>query len=93
MKTFTYDEVIELMSNCLNHLDEQIDTDKHVNIEEYSLAMDYNKHASDAFVCIADATYDLESLYDEIGIDFKKRLDDLANFKKSFQEMYKKSLS
>ena len=74
MKTFTYDEVIEIMSNCLNHLDEQIDTDKHVKIEE-------------------DATYDLESLYDEIGIDFRKRLDDLANFKRSFQEMHKKSFS
>jgi len=64
MKTFTYDEVIELMSECLNNLDEQIDTDKHVKIEE-------------------DATYDLESLYDEIGIDFRKRLDDLANYKKT----------
>lgn len=74
MKTFTYDEVIEIMSNCLNHLDEQIDTDKHVKAEE-------------------DATYDLESLYDEIGIDFRKRLDDLANFKKYFQEMHKKSFS
>ena len=83
MKTFTYDEVIELMSNCLNHLDEQIDTDKHVKIKEYSLTMDYNNYASDAFVCIADTTYNLDNLYDEISIDFKKRLDDLANFKKS----------
>ena len=81
MKTFTYDEVIELMSNCLNHLDEQIDTDKHVKIvkiEKYSLAMGYDNHMS-----IADATYDLDSLYDEIGIDFRNRLDNLANFKKS----------
>lgn len=78
MKTFTYDEVIELMSECLNNLDEQIFTDEHVKIEEYSLAMDYDNHMS-----IADATYDLSSLYDEIGIDFRKRLDDLANFKKS----------
>ena len=78
MKTFTYDEVIELMSECLNNLDEQIFTDEHVEIKEYSLAMDYDHHMS-----IADATYDLSSLYDEIGIDFRKRLDDLANFKKS----------
>lgn len=78
MKTFTYDEVIELMSNCLNHLDEQVDTGEHVEIEDYSLAMDY-----DNYVSIADATYDLSSLYDEIGIDFRNRLDDLANFKKS----------
>ena len=78
MKTFTYDEVIELMSECLNNLDEQIHTDKYVKIAEYSLAMDYENHVS-----IADATYDLSSLYDEISIDFRKRLDDLANFKKS----------
>jgi hypothetical protein len=88
MKTFTYDEVIEIMSNCLNNLDEQIHTDKYVKIAEYSLAMDYENHVS-----IADATYDLDNLYDEIGIDFRKRLDDLANFKKYFQEMHKKSFS
>ena len=62
-----------------NHLDEQIDTDEHVEIEEYSLAIDYDNHVS-----IAGANYDLSSLYDEIGIDFRNRLDDLASFKTSF---------
>ncbi len=78
MKTFTYDEVIELMSNCLNHLDEQIFIDEHVEIEKYSLAIDHDNHVS-----IIGANYDLSSLYDEIGIDFRNRLDNLANFKKS----------
>ena len=78
MKTFTYDEVIELMSNCLNHLDEQVDTDECVQLETYALEMD-----CDNYVSLTDATYDLSSLYDEIGIDFRNRLDDLANFKKS----------
>ncbi len=64
MKTFTYDEVIELMSECLNNLDEQIDTNEYVKI-------------------IADTTYDLDTLYDEISIDFKERLDNLARFKKA----------
>tara|TARA_B100000902_G_C26442918_1_gene496952 strand:- start:148 stop:348 length:201 start_codon:yes stop_codon:yes gene_type:complete len=64
MKNFTYDEVIELMSECLNNLDEQIDTNEYVKI-------------------IADTTYDLDTLYDEISIDFKERLDNLARFKKA----------
>lgn len=78
MKTFTYDEVIELMSNCLNHLDEQVNTYDFVQLEAYNLEMDY-----DNYVSLTDATYDLSNLYDAIGIDFRDRLDDLANFKKS----------
>ena len=78
MKTFTYDEVIELMSECLNNLDEQIDTNECVQLETYDLEIDY-----DNYVSIADATYDLDNLYNEISSDFKERLDDLANFKKS----------
>jgi uncharacterized protein YjbK len=80
MKTFTYDEVIELMSECLNNLNEKIDTDEYVEINKYSLEMDY-----DNYVFLVDATYDLSDLYDEISIDFRKRLNDLAKFKKSLR--------
>lgn len=78
MKTFTYDEVIEIMSQCLNHLDEQVDTDECVQLETYDFKISYNNYVS-----LTDATYDLSNLYDAIGIDFRDRLDDLANFKKS----------
>ncbi len=78
MKTFTYDEVIEIMSQCLNHLDEQVDTDECVQLETYALEMDY-----DNYVSLTDATYDLSNLYNQIFDDFKDRLDDLASFKKS----------
>ncbi len=88
MKTFTYDEVIEIMSECLNNLDEQIDTNECVQIEDYSLDMDY-----DNCVSIADVTFDLDNLYNKIGIDFRDRLDDLANFKKSFQAKHKTSFN
>ena len=77
MKTFTYDEVIELMSQSLNHLDEQVDTDECVQLETYGLEMDY-----DNYVSLTDATYDLSNLYNQISIDFRERLDNLANFKK-----------
>ena len=80
MKTFTYDEVIELMSQCLNNLNEQIDPNEAVQLSTYDLEMDY-----DNYVFITDATYDISDLYDEISIDFRKRLDDLAKFKKSLQ--------
>ena len=80
MKTFTYDEVIELMSQCLNNLDEQIDPNEYVEIKEYSLEMDHDK-----YVYLTNATYDISDLYDEISIDFRKRLDDLVKFKKSLQ--------
>ena len=76
MKTFTYDEVVELMSECLNNLDEQIDTNECVQLETYDLEIDY-----DNYVSIAAATYDLDNLYNEISIDFIDRLDDLANYK------------
>ena len=88
MKTFTYDEVIELMSECLNNLDEQVNTNEAVQLETYDLQMDY-----DNYVSIADATFELHNLYNEISIDFKERLDDLANFKKSLQEMHKTSFN
>ena len=78
MKTFTYDEVIELMSECLNNLDERVNTDEVVQLNTYDLQMDYDNH-----VYVAGATYDLDNLYNEISSDFKERLDDLANFKKS----------
>ena len=77
MKTFTYDEVIELMSKSLNHLEEQVDTDECVQLETYELEMDY-----DNYVSLTDATYDLSNLYNQISIDFRERLDNLANFKK-----------
>ena len=80
MKTFTYDEVIELMSQCLNNLNEQIDPNEAVQLSTYDLEMDY-----DNYVFITDATYDISDLYDEISIDFRKRLDDLVKFKKSLQ--------
>lgn len=78
MKTFNYDEVIEIMSQCLNHLDEQVDTDECVQLETYALEMEY-----DNYVSLTDATYDLSNLYNQIFDDFKDRLDDLASFKKS----------
>ena len=78
MKTFTYDEVIEIMSECLNNLDEQVNTNEAVLLTTYDLQVDY-----DNYVSIADATYNLDNLYNEISIDFKDRLDDLANYKKS----------
>lgn len=78
MKTFTYDEVMEIMSECLNNLDERVDTNEAV------------RHGVDEY---GNATFELHNLYNEISIDFKERLDDLANFKKSFQEMHKKSFS
>tara|TARA_R100000951_G_scaffold111857_1_gene111365 strand:- start:43 stop:279 length:237 start_codon:yes stop_codon:yes gene_type:complete len=76
MKTFTYDEVIELMSECLNNLDEQVNTNEVVQLETYDLEMDY-----DNYVSVADATFELDNLYNEISIDFKERLNDLANYK------------
>lgn len=78
MKTFTYDEVIEIMSQCLNHLDEQVDTDECVQLETYDFKISYNNYVS-----LTDATYDLSNLYNQIFDDFKDRLDDLASFKKS----------
>ena len=78
MKTFTYDEVVELMSECLNNLDEQIDTNECVQLETYDLEIDY-----DNYVSIAAATYDLDNLYNEISVDFRERLDDLVKYKKS----------
>ena len=78
MKTFTYDEVIELMSQSLNHLDEQVDTDECVQLETYELEMEY-----DNYVSLTNASYDLSNLYNQISDDFRERLDNLANFKKS----------
>jgi hypothetical protein len=78
MKTFTYDEVVEIMSECLNHLDEQVDTDKCVQIETYDVKIDFENHVS-----IVDATYDLDDLYNEISREFRERLDNLASYKKS----------
>lgn len=76
MKTFTYDEVVELISECLNNLDERVNTNEAVQLSTYDLEMDY-----DNYVSIADATFELDNLYNEISIDFIDRLDDLANYK------------
>ena len=78
MKNFTYNEVIELMSECLNNLDDQVNTNEAVLLKTYDLQVDH-----DNYVSITDTTYHLDNLYDEISIDFKKRLDDLARFKKA----------
>lgn len=76
MKKFTYDEVIELMSNCLNNLEEHISLGDHIEIIDYDLSMYDNR------VEIDGANFNCDGLYDEISIDFKTRLDALVDYKK-----------
>jgi len=77
MKTFTYDEVVGLMSQCLDNLEERISLGDHIEIIDYDLSM------YDHRVEIDGANFNCDELYDEISIDFKDRLDDLVKYKES----------
>ena len=77
-KTFNYDEVIELMSECLNNLEDRIEVNDCIELIDYDLRMDYDNRVE-----VEDARFSCSDLYDEIGIDFRDRLDDLVKYKKS----------
>tara|TARA_R110002110_G_scaffold74637_2_gene197526 strand:- start:972 stop:1214 length:243 start_codon:yes stop_codon:yes gene_type:complete len=76
METFNYDEVIELMSNCLNHLDEHIEVDECVDLVNYKISINF-----DDVVEVNELSYNVDDLYDEISNDFKTRLDALVTYK------------
>lgn len=78
MKTFNYDEVIELMSECLNNLEDRIEVNDCIELIDYDLRMDYDNRVE-----IEDARFSCSDLYDEIGIDFRDRLDELIKYKES----------
>lgn len=78
MKTFNYDEVIELMSACLNNLEDRIEVNECIELIDYDLRMDYDHRVE-----VDDPRFGCSGLYDEIGIDFKDRLDDLVKYKES----------
>jgi hypothetical protein len=78
MKTFNYDEVIELMSECLNNLEDRIEVNDCIELIDYDLRMDYDNRVE-----VEDARFGCSDLYDEIGIDFRDRLDELIKYKES----------
>tara|TARA_R110000824_G_scaffold344716_1_gene531332 strand:- start:729 stop:983 length:255 start_codon:yes stop_codon:yes gene_type:complete len=78
MKTFNYDEVIELMSECLNNLEDRIEVNDCIELIDYDLRMDYDNRVE-----LEDARFRCSDLYDEIGIDFRDRLDELIKYKES----------
>ena len=78
MKTFNYDEVIELMSECLNNLEDRIEVNDCIELIDYDLRMDYDNRVE-----LEDARFSCSDLYDEIGIDFRDRLDELIKYKES----------
>jgi len=74
--TFTYDEVIEIMSNTMNNLDTRADISECIELGDYTLRMDY-----DNYVHVDNATFYAENLLDEISIYFKDNLDSLKDYK------------
>ena len=78
MKTFNYDEVIELMSECLNNLEDRVEVNDCIELIDCNLRMDYDNRVE-----VEDARFSCSTLYDEIGIDFRDRLDDLVKYKES----------
>jgi hypothetical protein len=78
MKTFNYDEIIELMSECLNNLEDRIEVNDCIELIDYDLRMDYDNRVE-----VEDARFSCTDLYDEIGIDFRDRLDELIKYKES----------
>ena len=81
MKTFNYDEVIELMSECLNNLEDRIEVNDCIELIDYDLRMEYDNHVRSIRVEVERARFSCSDLYDEIGIDFRARLNDLAKYK------------
>ena len=78
MKTFNYDEVIELMSECLNNLEDRVEVNDCIELIDYDLRMDYDNRVE-----VESAFFSCSDLYDEIGIDFRDRLDELIKYKES----------
>lgn len=78
MKTFNYDEVIELMSECLNNLEDRVEVNDCIELTDYDLRMDYDNRVE-----VESAFFSCSDLYDEIGIDFRDRLDELIKYKES----------
>ena len=78
MKTFNYDEVIEIMSECLNNLEDRVEVNDCIELIDYDLRMDYDNRVE-----VESAFFSCSDLYDEIGIDFRDRLDELIKYKES----------
>lgn len=78
METFNYDEVIELMSECLNNLEDRVEVNDLIEIIDYDLKMGYDNRVE-----VEHACFSCSGLYDEIGDDFRSRLDELIKYKES----------
>ena len=78
MKTFNYDEVIEIMSECLNNLEDRVEVNDCIELIDYDLRMDYDNRVE-----VESARFSCSYLYDEIGIDFRDRLNELIKYKES----------
>ena len=78
MKTFNYDEVIELMSECLNNLEDRLEVNELIEVIDCDLRIDYDNRVE-----VERARFSCSGLYDEIGDDFRSRLDELIKYKES----------